>query len=116
MAMFNLGKFLEEFQDLAIALVVVGIVIAFGASFLADQEQSAANCDDGFTYNQSQELCVNDSNSSDTADAGTGVDAVNSAQTGINDLASGITDVTGIAVIVVVLAMLFILSQMNNKQ
>jgi len=93
MAMFNLGKFLEEFQDLAIALVVVGIVIAFGASFLGDQKSDIA-ADEG-------------TNSS-------AYEAVSSAEAGINDLAAGITDVTGIAVIVVVLAMLFILSRMNN--
>jgi hypothetical protein len=93
MAMFNLGKFLEEFQDLAIALVVVGIVIAFGASFLGDQK-SDIEADEG-------------TNS-------TAYTAVSSAEDGILDLAQGITDVTGIAVIVVVLAMLFILSRMNN--
>jgi hypothetical protein len=94
MGMFNLGKFLEEFQDLAIALVVVGIVIAFGASFLGDQK-SDIEADEG-------------TNS-------TAYEAVDNAESGILDLAEGITDVTGIAVIVVVLAMLFILSRMNSE-
>lgn len=96
MAMFGLGRFLEEFQDMAIALVVVGIVIAFGASFMGDQSEDILADNGG------------DTNS-------TAYQAATEAESGLLDLSQGIGDVVAVAVIVVVLAILFILSRMNNR-
>lgn len=96
----------------AVALVVVVIINAFGADFTSDQQDDfgvsgcAARSDTYTSYNASSKQCYNSSGSTSGLQSDYGYNITGGGLTTLQTLSDGTEDVTDVSVITVVLALL----------
>lgn len=97
---------------IAVALVVVIVINAFGADFTNDQQDDfgvsgcAARTDGFTTYNTTDKNCYNSSFSSSVLATDFGYNITGGGLVALNTLADGTEDVTDVGIITIVLALL----------
>jgi hypothetical protein len=93
MAFMNLSKFIEEFGEIALAIVFAGLIIVYGSELIGDQKT---------------EIEAQSGNESAAAQAAADVES------GILDLSGSMTQVVGVMVVVVILVVLGLLRRING--